>query len=142
MSSKYPSATKELLDLGYQRGSIAHLNERIKELQSAKTALSSSTVSSTPTTHGGTRYEDKLDKNIMACDAAEVQRDFLLDKTAASEAALLSLINDERTVLELCYVERYYSWAVEATKRLHIAQCTAYRLRDTALEHYVAARGV
>jgi hypothetical protein len=140
MTNNYPSAVTELRALGYKRRSLAYMKERLTAIDTAKYTVNSSTASAIPTAQGGTRYEDRLDDLIMKADIAATEYAALRVSCIAAEAALSALNDDERMVLELCYVERPADWVAAARCRLYVEQRQVYHIKDNALKHYSEIR--
>ncbi len=56
-------------------------------------------------------------------------------------AALDALADDERRVLNMCFVKRQYGWALRAAEILHLSQRRVYQIKDIALRKYAEIRG-
>lgn len=123
--------------LGGKLKTLENMRVRMEELDTAKYGLGGG-IASAPT---GGAYEDRIGTLIAKSDALRQEYNKLYEQCIPMLAALDALADDERRVLNMCFVKRQYGWALRAAEILHLSQRRVYQIKDIALRKYAEIRG-
>jgi DNA-directed RNA polymerase specialized sigma subunit len=134
---KYQQAVNELKALGYKLKTLERMRVRMEELNTAKYSIGGGIVSSL----GGSHQEDKIGAMIAKSEELTREYDKLYAQCVPMLAALEALSDEERRVLEMCFVHRRYGWDTRACEILHLSRRRVYYIKDAALQKYAEIRG-
>lgn len=130
----------ELRNLEAKRASIADIQTQIREFDLRMKAVRSATSDATPVSGGGSGREDMLlnwvtEKDALAATLAVVRLQIEL-----IERALQALSDEDREILELCYIRARSGTLNQLCERLQCEVATVYRRRNRALRNYTIRR--
>lgn len=120
------------------KNSIDTMNEKIEMLKVRAERLGGSS-NSTPVQGGGNKPEDTL-ANCIA-EKIRLEENVVIAKRFVDmvERGLKYLTDDERTVLNLFYINRPTNHIERACDALHCEKSTVYRIKDSALYKFTVA---
>lgn len=133
------TAKAELRDLPVMREAIKNIPERVRMLESQKTALKSSTTDSTPVQGGGNRYEDRLLDLIVEQERLKHTLKAHRIRVALVEKGLSALTDQERTILTTFALHRSSEAVDLLAEQLYLERSRIYQLWDDALRRYTIA---
>ena len=108
----------KLSDYPTQKNAVETLPDEIRRLESEYTSLHGAIYDDTPVQGGGTPYEDKLLRNIILRGDTERQLQRARLAVEFVEAALNTLTEEERHIVDVMYISRQRG----ATERLRQEQ--------------------
>ena len=121
-----------------RKNSIETMNEKIEMLKVRAERFGGSS-NSTPVQGGGNKPEDTL-VNCIA-EKIRLEENVVIAKRFVDmvERGLKYLTDDERTVLNLFYINRPTNHIERACDALHCEKSTVYRIKDSALYRFTVA---
>lgn len=113
--------------------SLINIPEKIRALEIRFESVKSASGDSTPVKGGGSHMEDAMLDNIVERERLKLlyQADRRIVKLI--ERGLESLTEEERTVLDLFFINRTKHYLEELEKRLGYEQTQIYRIKNGAL---------
>jgi DNA-directed RNA polymerase specialized sigma24 family protein len=132
-------AKNELESHNARKQALVNIPSRIAELESAMAAIRSSTSDGTPVRGGGSGREDMLLNNITARQQLEKSLVRTKEAVARVDRALSVLTEDDRRILELCYIYRERGAIVRLANEFCVEEKTISNRRNDALRRFQKA---
>jgi DNA-directed RNA polymerase specialized sigma subunit len=126
-------AITDLRKYAGMKESLKNIPEKIRVLEIRFQSVKGASSDSTPVQGGGSHMEDAMLDNIVERERLKIlyQADSRMVKLV--EKGLQSLSEEEKTVLDLFYINRSKNYLDELSKRLGYEQAQIYRLKGNAL---------
>lgn len=131
-------AIRDLQKYLSRKNSILTMTEKIKMLD-ARAQRFGGTSNSVPVQGGGNKLEDSLVNCIT--EKMQLEENIAIAKKQVEliERGLKYISDDERTVLNLFYINRPTNHIERACDALHCEKSTVYRIKDSALYRFTIA---
>jgi len=132
-------AIEKLRDYEAHKRALAAIPSELERLEAAYTGIRSARLDGMPKAHGGSTREDSMVNNITRRD--ELRRQLKESKlwVEVVDGALSVLDEEERLVLDLCYIHKVKGSIEDLCCRLNLEKSAVYRRRDEALRRFTRA---
>lgn len=130
-------AVYKLREYNSKKKALANLEEKIKMKESEITAIRSASFSEAPS-HGTNENtaQDRLISSIAEKDELKLNLAIVRRQIAAIEHGLAELDEEERTILDLFFINRVCGYIGQLCDMLNVEVATVYRKKDAALRHF------
>lgn len=129
-------AITDLRKYSGMKESLKNIPERIYVLELRFQSIKSTTTDSTPVQGGGSHMEDTMLDNIVERERLKILYQADIRMVRLVERGLKLLSDEERTVIQLFYVNRPKNYMEELTKQLGYEQAQIYRIKGNALYEF------
>lgn len=126
-------AIADLRKYAGMKESLQNIPEKIKALEIRFESIKGASSNSAPVKGGGSHMEDALLDNIVERDRLRMlyHADRYMVRTI--ERGLSALTDEEKTTLDMFYINRSKHYLEELAKRLGYEQAQIYRIKNEAL---------
>lgn len=126
-------AVQDLKKYQNLKGSIQNIEERIEVLSMRFESVKGPKMSSTPTSGGGTQWEDKLLDNIVERKRLSMLLEADKKMIEIVERGLKRLNKEEMLVLEMFFINKIRDHVDILKERMNIEKSQVYRIKNQAL---------
>ena len=119
------------------RGSIGFADARMRQLDEEMTAIRSSLRDAPAVLGSGGGAEDRMIAIIAEREELRRLRNYSAQWVALVDGAVAQMGDEDREVLDLCFIHSRRGAIDELCARLNIERSTAYRRREAALLSFV-----
>jgi len=130
-------AVYKLREYNSKKKALANLEEKIKMKETEITAIRTSQLSQAPS-HGTNENtaQDRLISSIAEKDELKLNLAIVRRQIAAIEHGLAALDEEQRTVLDLFFINRQQGYIGQLCDMLNVEVATVYRKKDEALRKF------
>lgn len=126
-------AIEDLRKYAGMQESLINIPEKIKALEIRFESVKGASSDFTPVQGGGSHMEDAMLNNIVERKRLKLLYQADLRMVRLIERGLKSLSDNEKTVLNLFYINRAKHYMDELSSRLGYEKSQIYRIKDSAL---------
>ena len=130
-------AVYKLREYNSKKKALANLEEKIKMKETEITAIRTSQLSQAPS-HGTNENtaQDRLISSIAEKDELKLNLAIVRRQIAAIERGLAALDEEQRTVLDMFFIDRQCGYIGQLCDMLNVEVATVYRKKDEALRKF------